>query len=379
MNIREYFPLAKAHGKAFCNRVEETHWLLDNIKACKHSLLIGPRRYGKSSLAEKAITLGSYPVTILNFNICSDENDIENLIRHGISNLIEKALGPIDKIIHLIKSSLTNFVPKLTMGTETTSFALELNPTKKNSPALYVAEALTLMEKLLAKKNKRAVLVLDEFQMVGIIAEGSGVEAAIRNSAQDMKHLAIIFSGSFRGLLKSMFEDKNKPLYKLCRKLHLKRIGNEHYINHLNEAALLAWNKKLNSSVFQKIMSLSERHPYYVNYLCDIIWSQNSKLPTIQHVENAWNMLLEEEKSDANVEISQLSMVQKKVLKYIANCSSDNLSSASAVGIMGVGASSISAAISVLLAKDIIEKEEHKYFIINPVVHQLMKEQSAIE
>jgi DNA-binding MarR family transcriptional regulator len=126
-------------------------------------------------------------------------------------------------------------------------------------------------------------------------------------------------------------------------------------------------------------MSLSERHPYYVNYLCDIIWSQNSKLPTIQHVENAWNMLLEEEKSDANVEISQLSMVQKKVLKYIANCSSDNLSSASAVGIMGVGASSISAAISVLLAKDIIEKEEHKYFIINPVVHQLMKEQSAIE
>jgi hypothetical protein len=36
-----------------------------------------------------------------------------------------------------------------------------------------------------------------------------------------MKHLAIIFSGSFRGLLKSMFEDKNKPLYKLCRKLHL--------------------------------------------------------------------------------------------------------------------------------------------------------------
>src|SRR5471030_2408080 len=136
MNIREYFPLAKAHGKAFCNRLQETEWLLENIKACKHSLLIAPRRYGKSSLVEKTIELGKYPVSILNFNICTDENDIEHLIRHGVSDLIEKALGPIDKLIHLIKSSLTHFVPKLTMGAAGASFALELTPTKKETPAL---------------------------------------------------------------------------------------------------------------------------------------------------------------------------------------------------------------------------------------------------
>lgn len=373
MNIREYFPLAKAHGKAFCNRIEETHWLLENIKACKHSLLIGPRRYGKSSLVEKTIELSGYPVSILNFNICTDEKDVENLIRRGVGELIEKALGSIDKMMHLIKTSLTHFIPKLTMGAGGASFELELAPVKKASPALYVTEALTLIEKLLAKKGKRAVFVLDEFQVVGLIAEGRGVEAAIRNSAQDMTHLVIVFAGSFRGLLKSMFEDKNKPLYKLCRKLYLKRLEAEHYLHHLNEAAELTWRKKLQDAVFQKIMTLSERHPYYVNYLCDIVWSQNKQLPTVSDIEKAWSLLIEEEKSDSNVEIAQLSMVQKKVLKYIANCSNENLSSASAVGAMGVGASSITAAISVLLAKDIIEKEEQQYFIINPVVHQLLQ------
>lgn len=373
MNIREYFPLAKAHGKAFCNRIEETHWLLENIKACKHSLLIGPRRYGKSSLVEKTIELSGYPVSILNFNICTDEKDVENLIRRGVGELIEKALGPIDKMMHLIKTSLTHFIPKLTMGAGGASFELELAPVKKASPALYVTEALTLIEKLLAKKGKRAVFVLDAFQVVGLIAEGRGVEAAIRNSAQDMTHLVIVFAGSFRGLLKSMFEDKNKPLYKLCRKLYLKRLEAEHYLHHLNEAAELTWRKKLQDAVFQKIMTLSERHPYYVNYLCDIVWSQNKQLPTVSDIEKAWSLLIEEEKSDSNVEIAQLSMVQKKVLKYIANCSNENLSSASAVGAMGVGASSITAAISVLLAKDIIEKEEQQYFIINPVVHQLLQ------
>ncbi len=374
MNIREYFPLAKAHGKAFCNRVEETHWLLENIKACKHSLLIAPRRYGKSSLVEKTIEIGKYPVSILNFNICTDENDVEHLVRHGVSDLIQKALGPIDKLIHLIKSSLTHFVPKLTMGAAGASFELELTPTKKESPALYVTESLTLLEKLLAKKNKRAVLVLDEFQVVGIIAEGHGVEAAIRNVAQDMHHLAIVFAGSFRGLLKSMFEDKNKPLYKLCRKLYLKRLNSEHYLEHLNKAAQLKWRKVLQDTVIEKIMTLSERHPYYVNYLCDIVWSQNIQLPTLKDIENAWQLLVEEESSDANVEIASLSMIQKKVLKYIANQSAENLSSALAVGTMGVGASSIMAAVSILIAKDIIEKEESQYFIINPVVHHLLKE-----
>jgi hypothetical protein len=142
----------------------------------------------------------------------------------------------------------------------------------------------------------------------------------------------------------------------------------------LNEAAQLKWHKTLPDTVLEKIMTLSERHPYYVNYLCDIVWSQNVQLPTLRDIENAWQLLIEEESSDANVEIASLSMIQKKVLKYITNQSNEHLSSAHAVGSIGVGASSIMAAVSVLVAKDIIEKEEMHYFIINPVVHHLLKE-----
>jgi len=52
MKNRRLFPLGKAYGKAFCNRVEETQRLIKNIEGGKHTFLVAPRRYGKSSLCE---------------------------------------------------------------------------------------------------------------------------------------------------------------------------------------------------------------------------------------------------------------------------------------------------------------------------------------
>lgn len=374
MNIREYFPLSKAYGKAFCNRTEESKWLLENVKACKHSLLIGPRRFGKSSLTEKVIEQAKMPANILNFNICSDETEIEQLIRHGVSQLIGKCMGPTDKLLHSLKNQLNYLKPKISMGVSGAEFSLELASQKKIPISLSVEESLMVIEKLLAKKNERAILVLDEFQTVGLIAKGSGVEAAIRNSAQEMSHLAIIFSGSIRGLLKSMFENKSKPLYKICRKLNLGRIAEPHYEKHLNYAAKSIWNQVLPNDVFQKIMSLTERHPYYVNYLCDVLWANNKNLPNEQAINKAWEQVIEEERSDGNAEIAQLSLGQKKVLKYIATHQNLNLTSSETVQATGLGASSISAALAVLIKKDIIEKEEDQYLIINPIIAYLLRE-----
>ena len=216
---------------------------------------------------------------------------------------------------------------------------------------------------------------MDEFQTVGLISKSSGVEAAIRNMAQDMQYLAIVFSGSNRSLLRSMFDDQSRPLYKICRKLHLERISAEHYKKHLNKSAKLAWGSPLDEQVFIQIMSLSERHPYYVNYLCDVLWAKNKRSPSILDVTNAWAQVIEEEYSDANAEIAHLAMGQRKVLKYIANNSGENLMAASSISRVGMALSSVASAITGLMEKDIIEKNETGYEIINPVIKHLLCEQ----
>lgn len=367
MRIRDYFPLGIAYGQAFCNRTEETKVLVDNIKHGKHTLLMASRRYGKSSLALHALAQSKLPFVEVDFFLASSEKMVEAYVLKGVIDLIGKALGPVEKLVASIKKYLQTLKPKLNVGGE--QFTLELSSDNETDPATHVMEGLMLLEKLLAEKNKYAVFLMDEFQMVGVIAQGKGIEAAIRHVAQKTKHLTILFSGSNRKLLQTMFEDENRPLYKLCWKLTLSRISLEHYHNHLQHAAKLFWKQPMPEAVFDAIMRYTERHPYFVNKLCDrLLIDHATKPPSLHHVDAAWQQMIEEEKSDVVKEISLLSAGQKVVLMHIVQHPNLLLTSKQSMLAMQMTSSSIITALEGLEEKDIIERLDHGYQVINPIV-----------
>jgi len=371
MRARDYFPLGIASGSAFCNRKDETNLLVKNIQNGKHTLLIGTRRYGKSSLAFQAIKLSGLPYIETDFYMASNEKIIESYILNAITKLMGEALGPIGKLTNSIKRYVTHLKPKINIGME--PLKLELTTESEIDPATNVKEGLLLLEKLLEEKKKHAIFLMDEFQNVGIIAQGKGIEAAIRHVAQKTKYLTFIFSGSNRKLLKTMFEDDTRPLYKLCWKLSVKRISAEHYYNHLQKAAKQTWQKELSNPIIDKILLFSERHPYYLNKICDQLWTYYEKIPSASEVETTWNKLLEEEKSDAIKEISLLSLGQKNVLLQIAK-SATQLTSKQNMLDLQMTSSSIITALEGLEEKDVIEKEGDQYQIINPIVkHYVLK------
>ena len=175
-----------------------------------------------------------------------------------------------------------------------------------------------------------------------------------------------------------MFEDESKPLYKLCRKLKLERIAATDYKEHINKLALATWKQEFPDETFQEIMHLSNRHPYYVNYLCDIVWSENEKLPNIDNIRQAWNSVVDEEWSDALKEISVLSLSQRKILKFIANQHETNLLSHETTRELRVPASTISSAIETLIQKDYLEiDDDHRYRIISPLLATLLAQDQS--
>jgi len=367
MRTRDYFPLGIAYGNAFCNRKDEINLLTENIRNGKHTLLIATRRYGKSSLAIRAIQLSGLPYIETDFYMASNEKVIETYILNGVVELIGKALGPVDKLVTTIKKYIKSLHPKLSIGTE--HFQLELQPSSDSDPATNVKEALSLLEKLLAEKEQQAIFLMDEFQNIGTIAQGKGIEAAIRHVAQKSKYLTIIFSGSNRKMLQMMFEDENRPLYKLCWKLALDRISAEHYQIHIQKAAKLAWGEVLNENCVSKILFLTERHPYYLNKLCDrILVFYPDKQPKVNNITETWERILDEEKSDAIKEISLLSSGQKIVLMQIAKEATSQLTSKQILIAMQMTGSSVMTALEGLEEKDVIERRNDKYQIINPIV-----------
>lgn len=367
MRPRQLFPLGKAYGEAFCNRESETDRLIGNIQNCKHSLIIAPRRYGKSSLAERAIDRSGLPSVKINLHLCTSEEEIAQLVLESVIKLIGKSVGNIEKMMSSIKKYISNLEPLLSFGGEHAS--LKLIPKIKHNHSIIISEALLLLEKLLRDKNKKAVIFLDEFQEIDRISKQRGIEGAFRTAAQEMQYLTFIFSGSVRALLLSMFEDENRPLYKLCRKIKLERIHENDYEKHIQKIAFDTWKVRLDEPVFNKIMELTQRHPYYVNYLCDSIWETCKKPPELIDIECAWDHVVIEEWSDALKELSDLPMGQRRLVKYIANSNSQNIQSQESCIALSMPASSISTALHVLIEKDYVEQNKNGYYrVINPLL-----------
>ncbi len=372
MKIKQMFPLGKAYGIAFCNRTEETERLVTYIENGTHTYLVAPRRYGKSSLCENVQAKTSVAWTKLDFHLAVSEKSAEQIIINGVIELIGKAVGAIDKFQHIIKKYVKKLRPKMLLGAE--YMKLELGFEENSNPAENIAEALLLLEKLLQERDKQAVLLLDEFQEIGSMENGRGIEGAIRHVAQETQNLSIIFSGSNPQILATMFEDERRPLYKLCRKLVLDRINEQDYKPHINKAARSKWNEKLNQDVFEKIMYVTERHPYYVNYLCNELWLDDAS-PTINSVEEAWAMIVEEERSDLLKDFFALPNNQKKLLIYIANSGGSNLYASEVANKTEIPSGSITTALSTLIEKDYIEKFNGVYRIIVPVYNILLSTQ----
>jgi hypothetical protein len=372
MGPRQLFPLGKAYGAAFCNREAETERLVGNIKSCKHTLIIAPRRYGKSSLAERAIEKSGLPYEKINFHLCTSEKEVADIVIDNVIKLIGKAIGQYEKLITSIKKYLTNLEPLLSFGNEAAN--LKLEPKNKVNYSVMITEALLLLDKLLTEKKKKAVFFLDEFQEIDQISKYHGTEGAFRTAAQEMQSLSLIFSGSIRSLLLSMFEDENRPLYKLCRKIKLDRIEASAYEKHIQKIAVNTWDKKLEKDTFDKMMELTNRHPYYVNYLADTTWERCKKLPTILDIEKAWQTVIVEEWSDALRELSDLPRGQRRFLQYIANNTVKNIQSQETSSALSMPPSSLATAAHVLIEKDYIEHvQDGNYNVINPLLQAVLR------
>lgn len=370
MKLHRYFPLGKAIGQAFCNRTQEAQKLYSNLKRGVHTYIVAPRRYGKSSLCQEVLDKSGVEWVEVDFHLAVSEKDVEQLLIKGVTDLIGKAIGPLDKFIHTIKNTLKHLKPKLDISAGPATIEFEIG--SKSLPAENIAEAIALLDKLLEEKEKQAVLLFDEFQEVGNIAKGRGVEGAIRHAAQSTQNLAIIFSGSNPHILKNMFENERRPLYKLCKKLPLERISIDHYRKHLNWAADEVWGETLSEPAFDLIMTLTERHPYYVNALCDEVWSECDSTPVEDQIRECWNYVVQGEKSDLIKDFLNLSDNQRKVLKQIVNFGGADLYSKEALYQMDMQSSSLNTALVSLMERDFVEKLEEGYSIIVPVYKALL-------
>ena len=111
------------------------------------------------------------------------------------------------------------------------ALGLNLRLSPRNSTGEGIAELSLALDAAAATRRRWAVLVLDELQQLGQLHNGAprALEDAVRHAVERAKCVTYIFAGSQKHLLAPMYEEANRPLYKLCRKMTLQRIRAEDY------------------------------------------------------------------------------------------------------------------------------------------------------
>jgi AAA+ ATPase superfamily predicted ATPase len=370
LNMTNYFPTHLAMGKAFCNRKSELSRLINNIQHANPTLIISPRRYGKTSLVLNAFTQLNMPYVHIDLYKELSEPDIETAILNGVATLLKQIEKVPQKLLTLVREFFSDLQVKVAL--EDVGVSISLNrPNKKQSDVIF--KALNKLHQLAKSRKVHVIFYMDEFQVLGEICKDYAIEAAIREAAQQSSHIAYIFSGSSRHLIEHMFYDKNRPFYKLCDSIHLDRISTEDYIPHIQKAAMEKWRKKLNIQTLDNIFMLTERHPYYINKLCSLLWL--NEYPTENKVTQEWFAYTLENRSITERELELLSINQRKLLIIIAAGQMESSPYEKDFSHrIRMQPSSTRRALESLLMKDYIFMDHEKnYKILDPLLKSVLK------
>ena len=366
-----YFPTRLAKGAAFCNRKSELKRLKYNIETVNPSLIISPRRYGKTSLALRAFEQIKWPYVQIDLYKAFSEKDIEKFILNGIGTLLGKLEKTPKRLISLAADLFSNI--HVNVSIEKDGLSLDFSKSKK-TPTDNILKALDRLHNLAEKRDRKIIIYLDEFQVVGEICKNHAIEAAIREVAQKSEYISFIFSGSDRHLIEQLFNDKKRPFYNLCDVITLNRISKDDYEKHLQKASQQCWAINLSEQTITTILKHTKRHAYYFNKLCSILW-QNEP-PTPDDVSRTWAYYVLENKSAIERELSLLTINQRKILAMIAEegevfepFGKEFLSK------IDISSSSAARAMTLLLNKDyVFINQEKGYAVLDPLIASVLAE-----
>jgi hypothetical protein len=246
------------------DRDQETEALLRNAVGGHYVRLFAPRKYGKTSLLMRALREGERTEQLIPI--------IVDLYR--ISSVADVAIRFERAYSKQLKGSLRNrvedFLQKtgmgLSLGAYGISAKLQLGARVDPLPALHALLELPL--RLEEGGGYRAMIALDEFQDVGKVPDLDGL---IRSHIQFHGDVAsYVFAGSEPGMMRQLFERKDRPLYGSAVPLRLGPLKNEDIAAYVSERFVASGR-----SVGEALGPLLDRargHPQRAMLLAHRLW-----------------------------------------------------------------------------------------------------------
>jgi hypothetical protein len=366
----------------FTNREQDLDKLYKNLTQGINTMLISPRRWGKSSLVEKLILelkTKNPEIKVVNidlFSVSSEEEFLEMFAREVI-----KASSTIwQEWIQSAKDFFKQLTPVLTVGIDPIndfSLGFDWNQLKKHR-----SEILDLPEKLANDKKCRFIICLDEFQNLATFRDYEFLEKSMRAIWQRQKSVSYCLYGSKRHMMTDIFDNPSKPFYRFGDIMLLQKIKREKWISFIVES-FTATKKEISPNLAELIPTLMQDHSWYVQQLAHYTWQKTKKKATKTEVQMAFSELIDANSPLYMREIEGLSLTQLNFLKAVAK-KEQKLSSMEMLLKYRLGTSaSVVKNKAILLKADILDEFEGKLSFLDPAfeywfIRQYFKQEKMI-
>jgi uncharacterized protein len=270
------------------DRDAETNELLRHVVGGHFVRLYAPRKYGKTSLLKRALRDGEaqeglIPVLVDLYRVSSIA-DVTVRFERAYSRSLKGAL----------RSRIEDFLQKtgigLSLGAFGISAKLQLDPRVDPLPALHALLDLPL--RLEEGGGYRAFIALDEFQDVHKVPDLDGL---IRSHIQYQGEVAsYVFAGSEPGLMRLLFETKDRPLYGSAVPMRLGRLANEDIAAYVGER--FAATERAVGEALNPLVESAQGHPQRAMLLAHRLWAEvaQGETATLDHWYSAHAAALRE-------------------------------------------------------------------------------------
>lgn len=305
-----------AEGSYFTDRAEDAKRLTANLTHGINTVLISPRRWGKTSLVKKVIEEINSPdikPVFIDIFQCKSEYEFYHTFATAI---IKQTSSKIEEWIELGKAFLSNISPKFSFGSDPVNdFSISFEWNSKDSTE---TDILQLPEKIAQKKQVRLIVCLDEFQQVADFTDTITFQKKLRSVWQHQQNVTYCMFGSKKHLMENIFNDKSMPFYKFGDMMFLKKIPTQEWVPFICEK-FKETGKNISTEQAAKICEATENTSSYVQHLAWIVWYKAEQTVTDADIDAAINDLLEQNKVFFQREVEQLSEMQLNFMKALAD------------------------------------------------------------
>jgi uncharacterized protein len=349
----------------FNNRRADLARLKGNMAGGINTILISPRRWGKSSLVEQAALelreeRKNVRTAILDMFTCNTfEEFLENLSRA----VLQATSTKWEEQVRHARTFFKSVVPRISMGTDIDP-QIEIGFDWKEARK-HVGDILDMPERMAQAKKLRLVVCIDEFQNMAGWAGDLRIQKLMRAHWQRHKHVTYVLYGSKRHMMAELFDSSGRPFYRFGDLLWLQRIALEHWTPFIVER-FKSTGRTITPELATSLAATVQCHSWYVQQLAHFTWTLTKKKADASALERALELVM-----DANTPLYQLtcetlSTTAINLLKAVAH-GETRLTSASVMHDYRLGTSrNVQKTRISLEGRDLLDRTPQGYAFLDP-------------